>query len=52
LAVHSGGLAVGIGFILVGIEHLDFVEAHQEHATVAALLAIAVRRRRLAKLDV
>lgn len=52
LTVDRGGLAIGVGSVVVGIENLNFVEALQKDAAVAALLAFAVRRRGLAKLDV
>ncbi len=52
LRVHRRGLAVGVGFALVRIQHLDFVEAHQEHAAVAAFLSLAHRRRGLGELNV
>ena len=38
LAVDGSGLPIGVGFIVVGIEYLDFVFAHQEDAAVAATL--------------
>src|SRR5262249_43562698 len=46
------GLAVGIGFALVGIEHLDLVPAHDEEAAVAAILAGALDIYRLQPLYV
>ena len=51
MRIHSRGLAVGVGFALIRIQHLDFVQAHQEHAAVAAFLAFANRRRRLGELN-
>jgi hypothetical protein len=51
LRVYRRGLAIGIGFALVRVQHLDFVEAHQEHATVAAFLSLAHRRRGLGELN-
>jgi hypothetical protein len=41
LFIDGAGLAVGISFILVGIEHLQFVAALQVDAAVAAPLACA-----------
>ena len=35
-------LAVGVGRIVVRIEHLDFIAAHQHHPAVVAALAIPV----------
>ena len=52
LAVDGGGLAVGVGFVLVGIEHLNFVESHQKNAAVAAILAFALWRNGFGKLHV
>src|SRR2546425_449487 len=52
LAVHGGRLTVGVGAVLIRIEHLDFVAAHQEDAAVAALLALALGRRGGRPLDV
>ena len=46
------GLAVGVRLIFVGIEHLNFVQAHEEDAAIAALLAFAHRRSRLGEFDV
>src|SRR5713226_4058139 len=36
LTVDSGCLAISISFVFVGIEYLNFVEAHQKDAAVAA----------------
>src|SRR5204863_6997465 len=41
LFVDRTGLPVEVGWVLVRIEHLDFVMAHQEDAAVAAALAVA-----------
>ena len=40
LAVEGAGLAVWVGFVVVALEDLDFVEAHEEAAAVAAGLAL------------
>src|SRR4051794_26915118 len=40
LPVHRGGLSVGIGRVLVAVEHLDFEQAEQVDAAVAAPLAV------------
>src|SRR5882672_1435859 len=42
LAVDRACLAVGIGVVLIGIEHLELVYPHQEDAAVAALLPFAL----------
>src|SRR3954463_5812099 len=52
LSVHRARLPIGISLVLVGIEHLDFVSAHQKHAAVAALLAFSVGRSWLGELYV
>jgi len=52
LAVDRGGLAVGVGFTFVGVEDLDFVEAVEEDAAVAAILILAFRGLRLGEFDV
>ena len=52
LSVHRARLPIGISLVLVGIEHLDFVSAHQKHAAVAALLAFSVGRSWLEELYV
>src|SRR5712675_1529658 len=41
LAVNGRGLAVGIGFTLIRVEHLHFVNTVQEDAAVAAILILA-----------
>ena len=41
LAVHGGRLAVGIGHVLVRIQHLHLVLAHEEDAAVTPALALA-----------
>jgi len=52
LAVDGSGLAIGVGFVVVGIEDLNFVIAHQEDTAVTAFLAFAVGRRGLGEFDV
>lgn len=52
LAVNGRGLAIGISFIVVGIEDLNFVDAHQENATVAAILVLALGGRWRSELNV
>ncbi len=52
LPVGGAGLAVGISVVVVGVEHLQFVGAHQEHPAVAPSLPRVVRRRRGGPLDV
>ena len=44
LAVDSRRLAVRVGLALVGVKHLDFVQAHQVYPAIAAILILAVRR--------
>src|SRR5512144_3426297 len=44
LPVHGRRLTVGVGAIVVGIEDLHFVPAHQIHPAVATLLSFAARR--------
>ena len=51
-AVESAALAVGIGLIVVGIEHLDLELALKEDAAVAATLAGAGHGGRRGELDV
>ena len=47
LAINGAGRTVGIGFVLERIEHLQFVAVQaEEHAAIAAALALAVGRRR------
>src|SRR5262245_3682020 len=41
LFINRAGLSVGIGLVVVRIEHLKFVTALQEDATVSAPLAFA-----------
>src|SRR5882672_5377766 len=41
LAVNGRGLAVGISFTLIRVEHLHFVNTVQEDATVTAILILA-----------
>jgi len=52
LAVNGARLAVGVGFVFVGIEDLNFVGVHQVDAAVAAFLALTARRRGFHKFDV
>ena len=52
LAVNGAGLTIGVRLVLVGVEDLDFVGAHQEDATISAFLALSVRRIRLGKFNV
>src|SRR6185312_17551740 len=51
LPVNRPALPVGVGGVLVTVEHLNFENAHQEHAAVPAALAFAARGRRLGPLD-
>ena len=50
LSIHRRGLSVGVGFVLIRIQHLDFVEAHHEYAAIAASLIGTHRRHRLREL--
>lgn len=52
LAIHRPRHAVGVGDVLVNVEHLNLVVAHQEDAAVPAFLAVALGRRRRGPLDV
>ncbi len=52
LAVHRGNLAVCVSFAVVGIEDLNFVEAHQEDTAVAAVLIFALGRIGFTEFDV
>ncbi len=53
LAVERGGLAIGVGFVFVTVEHLDFIGLPEEkHAAVAAALVAAAGGRRCGPLDV
>ena len=45
MTVNRGRLAVGIRLVLIAVEHLDLVLAHQKHAAVAAILPRASGRR-------
>ena len=47
VAVERAALAVRIGLVVITIEHLDFIAAHQIDAAVAAALALALRGRRV-----
>src|SRR5580704_8207852 len=51
LAIHGGRLPVGVRLAVVRIEHLDFVEPHQENAAVAAILVFTFRRVWFPELD-
>ena len=44
LPVHRRRLAVGVGLVLVAVEDLDLVAAHEEDAGVAPVLGAALRR--------
>jgi hypothetical protein len=52
LAVERRRLAVGVGLVVVEIQDLDLVALHQEHAAVAASLAVALDLGRRRPLDV
>src|SRR5882762_4226059 len=52
LPVNGRGLAIGISFTLIRVEHLHFVNAMQEDAAVAAILVLAFRRIWLREFDV
>src|SRR5512143_4173518 len=52
LFVYGPGLAMEVGLIIVGIQHLHFISLHQEHAAVAALLTFAFDYRRCGPFDV
>jgi hypothetical protein len=45
LAINAAGHAVGVGGVVVAVEHLGLVAVHEEHAGVALLLRIALRVR-------
>src|SRR2546426_8204883 len=44
LSVNRSGLSVGVGLVLIGIQNLELVFAHQIHAAVTALLVVLLRR--------
>ena len=44
LFVDRARLAVEVGFVVIRIEYLNFVDAHQKQAAVATALALAVGR--------
>src|ERR1041385_8494273 len=52
LSIERAGLAIGVGRILVGIENLNFVQALQEYAAIAAILAVATNFHRRSPLNV
>ena len=52
LSVNGARLAVGVRRIVIGIEHLNLIAAHQQHAAVAASLAVALHVGRRRPLDV
>src|SRR6266513_4567301 len=52
LTVDRSRLPIGIGVVLVRIEHLQLIYPHQEDSTVPALLAFAFHHRRRGPLDV
>ena len=51
-AIEGAALAVGVSFVLVAIEDLHFVLAHEEDAAIAAALAIAFHLAWSGELDV
>src|SRR6266404_7590885 len=51
LAVNGGGLTIRVGLVFVGIQYLNFIQAHQKNTAVAAPLAFALRGNRLGKFD-
>src|SRR5207249_2160968 len=52
LTVDGGATAVGIGPVLVTVEHLQFVFSEQKNSTVAPLLTVAFGRRGRGKFEV
>src|SRR5512134_298326 len=52
LAVDRGGGAIRIGRVLVPVEDLNLIEAHQQHTAIAPTLALSRDRRRGGPLDV
>ena len=52
LAIDRAGLAVRVGLVPVGLQHLNFVQRVQIHAAVARLLIAAMGRVRGSPLDV
>ena len=42
LSVDGGGVAIGVGVVVLRIEHLHLEYIHQEHAAVAAALTVAL----------
>src|SRR5678815_244686 len=52
LPIDRPGLAVGIGHAPVGVQDLHFVETHEKHAAVAAVLVLAHGGQRRGPLDV
>ena len=52
LAVNPAGLPIGIGGVVDGVQHLNLVAAHQQHAAIAAALAGAANIGRLGPLHV
>ena len=52
LRVNGTGLAIGVSLVLVRIENLELVTAHEIDAAVASALILVVRRVRLGPFDV
>jgi hypothetical protein len=52
LTIDGSRLAIGVGFTLVGVEDLDFVETVKKDAAIAAILIFALRRIGLGEFDV
>src|SRR5437867_13455103 len=46
LAVNRGSLSICVRFVVVGVQHLNFIFPHQKHAAVAPLLARSPSRQR------
>src|SRR5690606_28463090 len=51
LAIDRARLAVSVGGVLPGVEHLDLVPVHQEYAAVAPILSLSLGRERGHPLD-
>src|SRR5215467_8888862 len=51
VAIESATLAVGVGFVVVRVEHLNFVAAHEIDATIAPALPVALYDRRRGPFD-
>src|SRR5690348_6702586 len=52
LAVDGAGLAIGVGDVVVAVEHLDFILALQIYAAVTSRLALSLGRIGLAPFEV